>query len=327
MRLIERKIRFLDIGQNQEACQRGHSTPLTDLQKKTAQAIVNVFETGKVLGDYGAVTLISGDKGLLTYGRSQVTLSSGGLHKLLAEYCARKDAQMAAHFQPLLPRFFAKDRTLDKDVSVKALLREAGKDPAMQAVQDGFFEEDYWIPSCKAAAKYGMTTALSTAVVYDGHIHGNFGGIRAKVDKTGTVAKGMPEKAWIATYVAARRDWLLTRPAPLPNTVYRMDEFKRLMEEEKWDLPLPLVVRGKSITEESLKPAAPVARVLRLMQPLLKGEDVRALQTALNREGFANTPDGIFGPATDALLKQFQSSRNLTPDGLAGPRTRAALGL
>ena len=113
---------------------------------------------------------------------------------------------------------------------------------------------------------------------------------------------------------------------PLPSTVYRMDEFARLLEEEKWDLPLPLVVRGKSITEESLRAsAAVVARTLRLAQPFLRGEDVRAVQAGLNRNGFANIPDGVFGPATDALLRQFQSSRNLSPDGVAGPRTRAAL--
>jgi len=300
---------------------------------------VNIFETGKVLGDYGAVTVIPGDKGHLTYGRSQVTLSSGGLHNLLAEYCARADAQMARQFQPLLlPRFLAKDLTLDTDASVHALLREAGNDPVMHAVQDEFFDKDYWVPSCKAAAKCGLTTALSTAVVYDGHIHGNFGGIRKDVNKTGTVATGLSEQAWIAAYVATRKAWLLRSKGPLPRTVYRMEAFQRLIDEEKWDLPLPLVVRGVSISEESLNPnaavlvdrvptgATPVARTLRLARPLMKGDDVRALQAALNRAGFANTPDGVFGPATEALLKQFQRSRNLSPDGVAGPRTQAVVG-
>lgn len=40
---------------------------LTEKQKKAAQAIVNIFETGKVEGDYGKVTLLSGDPGHLTY--------------------------------------------------------------------------------------------------------------------------------------------------------------------------------------------------------------------------------------------------------------------
>ena len=38
---------------------------LTPTQKKSAQAIVNIFETGFVLGDYGNVTVIPGDTGHL----------------------------------------------------------------------------------------------------------------------------------------------------------------------------------------------------------------------------------------------------------------------
>jgi hypothetical protein len=34
---------------------------LTDLQKKTAAAIVNIFETGRVLGDYGALATLPRD--------------------------------------------------------------------------------------------------------------------------------------------------------------------------------------------------------------------------------------------------------------------------
>ena len=56
---------------------------LTDLQKKTAQAVVNIFETGTALGKYGNVTLMAGDSGHLTYGRSQTTLASGHLSLLL----------------------------------------------------------------------------------------------------------------------------------------------------------------------------------------------------------------------------------------------------
>ena len=39
---------------------------LTDPQKQAAQAIVNIFETGRVLGEYGQVTLLTGDTGHLT---------------------------------------------------------------------------------------------------------------------------------------------------------------------------------------------------------------------------------------------------------------------
>jgi chitosanase len=36
---------------------------LTKTQKRTAQAIINIFETGEALGDYSKVTLIAGDIG------------------------------------------------------------------------------------------------------------------------------------------------------------------------------------------------------------------------------------------------------------------------
>ena len=34
------------------------AVPITELQKKTAQAIVNIFETSHIRGDYGMVTLL-----------------------------------------------------------------------------------------------------------------------------------------------------------------------------------------------------------------------------------------------------------------------------
>ncbi|MBI4472716.1 MAG: hypothetical protein HY646_08615 [Acidobacteria bacterium] len=46
---------------------------ISDLQERTAQAIANIFETGRAHGDYGKVTLLAGDRGHLTYGRSQTT--------------------------------------------------------------------------------------------------------------------------------------------------------------------------------------------------------------------------------------------------------------
>jgi chitosanase len=298
---------------------------LTALQKKTAQAIVNIFETGRVLGDYGAVTVAAGDSGHLSYGRSQATLSGGGLFTLLDEYCARPDSQVAQQLRPFLPRFKAKDLTLDTDTQVHALLREAGKDPMMRETQDRFFERGYWEPACAAAAKLSLTTALATAVVYDGHVHGSFRLIRDRVAKAAMTGSGMQEKSWVAAYVTTRRTWLMGGKGLLPATAYRMDEFNRLIAEDKWELPLPLTIRGVKIDERSFEPPTPAVRTLRLTQPLMRGDDVRGLQTALNRAGFSNTPDGVFGPATEALLRRFQTSRGLAADGVAGMRTFSAL--
>src|SRR5271170_4965844 len=88
---------------------------ITELQKRTIQAIVNVFETGKAAGDYANVTVLPGDAGHLTYGRSQTTLASGGLWRLVENYCQAADGNTAEKLRPYLSRLEARDITLDLD--------------------------------------------------------------------------------------------------------------------------------------------------------------------------------------------------------------------
>jgi N-acetyl-anhydromuramyl-L-alanine amidase AmpD len=51
-----------------------------------------------------------------------------------------------------------------------------------------------------------------------------------------------------------------------------------------------------------------------------RGDPVELLQAKLGVEA-----DGIFGPNTEAVLRQFQRDHGLVPDGIAGPKTWAAL--
>ena len=65
---------------------------------------------------------------------------------------------------------------------------------------------------------------------------------------------------------------------------------------------------------------------LHLTSPPTAGPEVKALQTRLQALGYpVGTPDGIFGPGTDACVKKFQADHGLTADGVAGPATLAAL--
>ena len=68
-------------------------------------------------------------------------------------------------------------------------------------------------------------------------------------------------------------------------------------------------------------------RLLRLQSPYLRGEDIRALQTALVKAGFTVDTDGIFGPGSEKAVKAFQTQQGLGADGIAGPATKKALGL
>jgi chitosanase len=309
---------------------------LSDLQKKAAQAIVNIFETGKALGDYGRVTLLPGDSGHLTYGRAQTTLASGNLHLLVKDYCGADEAVLSTSLKKYLKPLADRDLALDGDMKFRGLLSEAGGDPVMQMVQDEFFDRVYWSPSVQHAEAIGVTSGLGTGVVYDSHIHGSWDRIRARTDERHQSAQEIGEEGWITHYVAERRDWLATHSNPLlQRTVYRMEAFRQLIGEGRWELPLPFHVRGVRIDEGVLSGGVPVrvsaedvaVRVLMLKTPRIKGDDVKVVQQALVDAGLAVSADGTFGPTTAEAVKQFQQKQGLKADGIVGPATRAALGL
>ena len=52
---------------------------------------------------------------------------------------------------------------------------------------------------------------------------------------------------------------------------------------------------------------------------------VQTLQHLLRAHGKNVAVDGIFGPATDAAVRAFQTGRGLTVDGIVGPHTWSAL--
>jgi chitosanase len=230
---------------------------MTPIQKKAAQAIVNVYETDSVRGRYGMVTLIKGDRGGLTYGRSQTTRASGNLYTLVQQYCDAPGAKYAAALRPYLPRLKRKDATLDYDTGIKLALRQAGEDPVMRSVQDTFFDGTYWAEALRQADKLGIRTALGIAVVYDSTVHGSLARIAQRTTKAvGTVAAA-GEQAWITMYLKLRKTWLLSCKMPLPNTVYRQDGFRALIAAGKWNLALPFTVRGHEISLQTLEIAAP----------------------------------------------------------------------
>lgn len=66
-------------------------------------------------------------------------------------------------------------------------------------------------------------------------------------------------------------------------------------------------------------------RNLFLASPLLRGEDVFALQNGLVRNGASITRDGLFGLATQKAVRSFQGQNGLVQDGVAGPATWSAL--
>lgn len=67
-------------------------------------------------------------------------------------------------------------------------------------------------------------------------------------------------------------------------------------------------------------------RNLKLSEPLISGEDVKALQKRLGKLGYEiGVVDGIFGKMTQNAVKKFQQDKKLTVDGIVGPSTWKAL--
>lgn len=67
-------------------------------------------------------------------------------------------------------------------------------------------------------------------------------------------------------------------------------------------------------------------RLLYLRSPNIRGDDVAALQSRLNRLGFdCGRVDGIFGPATKSAVADFQTNIGMETNGVCSPQVVAAL--
>ena len=221
---------------------------MTDSQKSTAQAIVNIFETGRPQGDYARITVIPGDTGHLTYGRAQVSLASGNLGLLIADYCAATGAVHADALRPHIDALRQRDVSLDNNESLRATLTAAGADPVMCTIQDQFFDRAFWNPAERHAAATGITTPLGVAIVFDSCIQGGWIALSSPLIAQHGQPPAIAEAAWLCLYVNARREFLKNGHPPLPSTAYRMDAFAELIATGKWDLDLPLTIRGVTIS-------------------------------------------------------------------------------
>lgn len=293
---------------------------VTQTQKDAAQAIVNIFETNLVLGDYGMVTVLAGDSGHLTFGRSQTTLGSGNLFKLIKDYCNKPEARFSDMLNPYLQRLESRDLRLDHEDYFKNILRTTADDPVMRTTQDEFFDVVYWKSAERDAQSTGILSALGVAVVYDSVVHGSWWRIRDLTNEMNGTLASIGEQEWITAYVENRRNWLANNSNRiLRNTVYRMDAFQRLIALEQWNLELPLVVRGREISTVTLNDSPkgcfdgpePGSRALWVQTPILMGIDVRLLQLALSHSGIDVIADGVFGTASLRAVNSYLSQNGL----------------
>lgn len=98
------------------------------------------------------------------------------------------------------------------------------------------------------------------------------------------------------------------------------------IDGRRWDygILVPGVRYFASTTPLAVQP--PAAGILRLSEPMLRGDEVTHLQKCLAALGFnPGAQDGVYGPQTEAAVAAFQAAHGLLVDGEFGPTTRSTM--
>jgi len=100
---------------------------------------------------------------------------------------------------------------------------------------------------------------------------------------------------------------------------------RHTLSGRRWDVGI-LVPGVRYFASETTVAVKPPGAVLRLTEPMTRGDLVKAVQACLNKLGYAaGAEDGVFGPQTEWAVRAFQNDAGLVPDGEVGTATLAAL--
>ncbi len=220
-------------------------------QKRIIERVINVFETGKADGKYGAIAIFNDgphDIKQITYGRSQTT-EYGNLRELVQMY-VKSNGKYSSKLKPYAEKVGSVPLT--DDDKFKQLLKDAGNnDPVMQTVQDEFFDKRYFKPAMKWADSHQFILPLSALVIYDSYIHSGsiLWVIREKFSEMPPDLGGN-EIEWITAYVNARHNWLKNHHRPIvQKTIYRTQVFKDEIKRGNWTLKtVPINANGTKVS-------------------------------------------------------------------------------
>jgi len=234
-----------------------------DPVRPVVMGITSAIESGAA----GASAINDYDSGVISYGIHQATLVSGALEAVLSRY-VEGGGKYAPDFAPYMGAVVSKDEGLRDSGAFKALLRKAGRDPAMVAAQEDAFADGYYAPALRAAGRYGIRSPLG--MLYDTLVQG---GMAIVLDRTvaklgGRVGqKGITEVDFLRMFNVRRRARLMAlanhrksrgdmvNARALTNSAKRCDEFEALLDAGNLALQGPLVIRGtevEGLTEEDV---------------------------------------------------------------------------
>lgn len=160
---------------------------------RASLALTRAFEGG------GFDSYNNYDRGIISYGIMQFTLSSGSLIKVLDAYLKTSTSPTAKALQSdYASRYRSKDQALRNDGRFKELLSAAAKDPLMQDAQYAVATSDYWEVVLKnyVQRRGNMRLPLSYALLFDMGI--NFG-VNHSFVRRAEESLGIPSNSRIGT--------------------------------------------------------------------------------------------------------------------------------
>ena len=241
-------------------------TPVSE--KDMIDTLTGIFEGGSYCAIADSPT---GSKGGLSFGKHQVSEVQGTLLALLRNYTNKPHA-MSSNLNRINPHIALFNSTGTKYTgnagerdSFKNALKIACQDPVMQQAQDEFFEAVYFKPAMRHSTDFGITTLLGRSMFYDIAIQAGPTRLtfyRAALDRwnlehpgsnaTACLPKDQsgPDETTFLSYVCAARrsEMLRSSSKDYKASVYRPDEFDKLLASGNLDLKTEFVFRGCRIS-------------------------------------------------------------------------------
>jgi chitosanase len=229
-------------------------TPTTE--KEMIDTLTGIFEGGSYCALADSPTDIRGG---LSFGKHQVSEIQGTLLTLLKNYVTKPGAGEAsvatlnshiALFNSAGTRYTG--TTAQRD-AFKRALKAACTDPVMQKVQDEYFDNVYYTPAMRNAVDFGIQTALGRSMFYDIAIQAGPKRLtfysaalsRWTAENPGTAPD---EKTFLRYVNAARRSAMRKSTSrDYQASVYRPDEYDKLLEQGNLNLTSDFLFRGCSI--------------------------------------------------------------------------------
>ncbi|HMT06705.1 MAG TPA: chitosanase [Pyrinomonadaceae bacterium] len=270
---------------------------ISKLDVSKAAAIIHIFETGKPFGDYAACVVLDDGAGI-SYGISQFTHRSGSLCAVVERYIKLGgivgSAVMLENLATLRSTTAASITKLAGNAAMKKALKAAAVTREMKQAQHDVMTAMYLKPAMAVCERFGFTTPLALAVVYDSIVHGSFN----RVARTVSVPT-KNEREWITEYVRRRDAWLQSIPR-LNKTRYRTTFFLSQIAISNWELRLPMNVHGFRLTDEHFAELSPTETVSR---KLPAATTTQSQTTTVSTPKNTQAPSSIYETATAAFDK------------------------